>query len=55
MGQLGFLFRAERSDLTNKVSGESQVLGPGVEAGGQGKTTFLVRTKEAENVTMGRG
>lgn len=26
VGQLGLLFRAERSDLTNKVPGESQVL-----------------------------
>lgn len=55
VGQLGLLFRAERSDLTSKVPSESQVLGPGVEAGGQGKMTFLVGTKEAEAVTMGCG
>lgn len=46
MGQLGLLFRTERSELTNKVPGE---------AGGQGKATFLVGTKEAETITMGCG
>lgn len=52
---MGLLFRAEKSDLTNKVPGESQVLGPGVDTGGQGKATLLVGTKEAETTPTGCG
>ena len=54
-GQLRLLFRAERSELTNKVPGESLVLEPGWKQGARGRATFLVGTKEAETITMGCG
>lgn len=58
-GQLGLHHdQVQRSEPgLHTVPVESQVLGPGVEAGGQGKATatFLVEMRKAETIAMGCG